>query len=90
MSVGVAQKEDVVVEDNGIELTDIPESDEDEELVEVCPVCGSPDIYYEAGGIEGLYHCKYCGYIGGFVIDANLKMMQLIRDEYERKLRVSE
>ncbi|WMW22397.1 hypothetical protein RE476_00850 [Methanolobus mangrovi] len=80
------------MEDSDVERTDIQESNEgeDEELIEVCPVCGSPDLYYETGGIEGLYHCKYCGYIGGFVIDANKKMMGLIRDEYERKLRISE
>ncbi|SFM16562.1 hypothetical protein [Methanolobus profundi] len=78
------------MEENDTEQNDIQGSEEDEELIEVCPVCGSPDLYYEAGGTEGLYHCKYCGYIGGFVIDANRKMMQLIRDEYESKLRVSE
>jgi uncharacterized Zn finger protein len=81
--------EDIVVEENDDELTVFQEAD-DEEMVEVCPVCGSLDLYYEAGGTEGLYHCKYCGYIGGFVIDANKKMIQLIRDEYENKLRVSE
>ncbi|MEZ5333765.1 MAG: hypothetical protein R2741_00230 [Methanolobus sp.] len=78
------------MEENDTEEIDIQESEEDEELTEVCPVCGSPDLYFEAGGTEGLYHCKYCGYIGGFVIDANRKMMQLIRDEYENKLRASE
>ena len=78
------------MEENDTEEMDIQESEEDEKLTEVCPVCGSPDLYYEAGGTEGLYHCKYCGYIGGFVIDANQKMMQLIRDEYENKLRASE
>lgn len=77
------------MEENDDELTVFQEAD-DEEMVEVCPVCGSPDLYYEAGGTEGLFHCKYCGYIGGFVIDANKKMIQLIRDEYENKLRVSE
>ncbi|WP_407355869.1 hypothetical protein [Methanolobus sp. WCC5] len=71
-------------------VIDEPDEDETEELIEVCPVCGSPDLYYEAGGIEGLYHCKDCGYIGAFVIEANRKMRQLIRDEYERNLRVSE
>lgn len=80
------------MEDNDVEKAVIQGSNEgeDEELIEVCPTCGSPDLYYETGGIEGLYHCKYCGYIGGFVIDANREMMQLIRDEYESKLRLSE
>ncbi len=78
------------MEDNDVEAVNDPDLDEDEELTEVCPVCGSSDLYYEAGGTEGLYHCKYCGYIGAFVIDANQKMMKLIRDEYESKERVSE
>lgn len=80
------------MEDHDIETIDIKDSDqsEEEELIEVCPVCGSSDLYYETGGIKGLYHCKYCGYIGGFVIDANKKMVTLIRDEYDRKLRISE
>ncbi len=56
---------------------------EGEETIQVCPVCGSTDLYYEAGGVEGLYHCKYCGYIGSFVVDANEEMARLIRKEYE-------
>lgn|GEM_PF-522472 len=94
--VRVDTKGDFVVEDDDIETIDIEgseegeEKEEEEELIEVCPVCGSPDLYYETGGIEGLYHCKYCAYIGGFVIDANKKMITLIREEYERKLRISE
>ena len=56
---------------------------EGEETIQVCPVCGSKDLYYEAGGVEGLYHCKYCGYIGSFVVDANKEMARLIRMEYE-------
>ncbi len=80
----------VILEDDDIKKDIQGLDEEDEELTEVCPVCGSPDLYYEAGGTEGLYHCKYCGYIGAFVIDANQKMMKLIRDEYESKERVSE
>ncbi|WP_246275888.1 hypothetical protein [Methanolobus zinderi] len=53
------------------------------ETMQVCPVCGSTDLYYEAGGVEGLYHCKYCGYIGSFVVDANEEMAKLIRKEYD-------
>ncbi len=53
-----------------------------EVLIEVCPTCGSPELYFEAGGVEGLYHCKHCGYIGAFVIDANEEMMELIQKEY--------
>ncbi len=90
MSRGESKGDAIVEGNNDIELMDVQETDEDEDMIEVCPVCGSPELYYEAGGIEGLYHCKYCGYIGAFVIDANLKMMKLIRDEYESKARVSE
>ncbi|MBN2110420.1 MAG: hypothetical protein JW705_04945 [Methanosarcinaceae archaeon] len=62
-------------------------NDGPEETMKVCPVCGSDDLYYEAGGVEGLYHCKYCGYIGSFVIDANKEMAKLIRKEYDSKVR---
>ena len=60
-------------------------SDEnEEELIEVCPVCGSSELYYEAGGYAGtIYHCKKCNYIGAFVIEANEEMVELIRKEYE-------
>ncbi|MDW7733435.1 MAG: hypothetical protein SCH66_13540 [Methanolobus sp.] len=61
-----------------------------EGTMQVCPVCGSADLYYEAGGVEGLYHCKYCGYIGSFVVDANEEMARLIRKEYENKARNTE
>ena len=66
------------------------EDDDSEETTQVCPVCGSVDLYYEAGGVEGLYHCKYCGYIGSFVVDANEEMARLIRKEYDRKARNTE
>ncbi|OPY21867.1 MAG: hypothetical protein A4E24_00344 [Methanomethylovorans sp. PtaU1.Bin093] len=62
----------------------------EEELIEVCPICGDPELYYEAGGVEGLYHCKHCGYIGAFVIDANKEMMDLIRKEYNTSVRDAE
>lgn len=70
--------------DDEIETEDFAEDTETgEKLLEVCPVCGSQDLYYEAGGVEGMYHCKHCGYIGAFVIDANKEMMELIQKEYE-------
>ncbi|MGB3906852.1 MAG: transposase [Methanomethylovorans sp.] len=62
----------------------------EEELIEVCPICGCAELYYEAGGIEGLYHCKHCGYIGAFVIDANKEMMELIQKEYDASARDAE
>ncbi|TGC10744.1 hypothetical protein CUN85_03590 [Methanolobus halotolerans] len=63
------------------------ENNDPERTRQVCPVCGSTDLYYEAGGVEGLYHCKYCGYIGSFVVDANEAMARLIRKEYDSKAR---
>lgn len=62
----------------------------EEKLIEVCPICGSPELYFEAGGVEGLYHCKHCGYIGAFVIDANKEMMDLIQKEYNASVRDAE
>lgn len=57
-----------------------------EKLIEVCPACGSADIYYEVGGYAGtVYHCKECGYIGAFVIEANVEMIEKIREKYERE-----
>ncbi|MGD0056723.1 MAG: TFIIB-type zinc ribbon-containing protein [Methanomassiliicoccales archaeon] len=39
----------------------------------VCPECGSPDLYYEAGLLTGYkYHCKRCDYIGAFVIEKDM------------------
>lgn len=55
-----------------------------EKLIEICPVCGSSDIYYKSGGVEGLYHCKKCKYIGSFVINANYEMIQVIQKEYKK------
>jgi uncharacterized Zn finger protein len=73
-------------ENEDVDLLDI-EDDDLEETVQVCPVCGSIDLYYEAGGVEGMYHCKHCGYIGSFIIEANEEMARLIRKEYENKER---
>lgn len=54
-------------------------------MIEVCPVCGSSDIYYEVGGYTGaVYHCKECGYVGAFVIEANEEMIEKIKERYKR------
>ncbi|MGC8565744.1 MAG: hypothetical protein ACP5R0_05140 [Thermoplasmata archaeon] len=38
--------------------------------IQVCPVCGSTNIYYEAGMITGeKYRCNDCGYVGSFIIE---------------------
>jgi len=59
--------------------------DRKEHMIEVCPVCGSSDIYYEAGGYTGkVYHCKRCGYIGALVVEADSAMIEAIRSEYEK------
>mgnify|MGYP000927217558 FL=1 len=61
-----------------------------EKFIEVCPVCGNADLYYEAGGYGGaVYHCKECGYVGAFVIEANEEMIEEIREKYRRE-KVSE
>lgn len=40
--------------------------------VQVCPKCGSSQLYYEAGMVTGQkYHCKRCGYIGSLIIEAD-------------------
>lgn len=62
------------------------EHKEKKEMVEVCPVCGSSELYYEAGGSVGkVYHCKDCNYIGALVIEADEEMIEAIKEEYERE-----
>lgn len=78
--------EDEFRENDDVDFPDI-EDDDSEETIQVCPVCGSMELYYEAGGVEGLYHCKNCGYIGSFIVEANEEMARLIREEYDNKER---
>jgi len=48
-----------------------------EKTTKVCPICGSAKLYYEVGGKIGfVYHCKNCGYIGSFIIEANEEMVK--------------
>ncbi|WP_240664354.1 hypothetical protein [Methanosarcina sp. MSH10X1] len=43
-------------------------------------------MYYEVGGYAGaVYHCKECGYIGAFIIEANEEMIEKIREKYRRE-----
>ncbi len=57
-----------------------------EKLIEVCPVCGNSDLYYEVGGYAGaVYHCKDCGYMGAFVVEGNEEMVEKIRENYKRE-----
>ncbi len=54
--------------------------------LEVCPVCGSSDLYYEAGGYIGkIYHCKNCDYVGALIVEADEEMAKTIREEHEMK-----
>jgi hypothetical protein len=57
-----------------------------EKVLEICPVCGSADLYYEAGGYTGkLYRCKRCDYMGALIVEADEEMARAIREEYEQK-----
>ncbi|HOW14430.1 hypothetical protein [Methanosarcina sp.] len=43
-------------------------------------------MYYEVGGYAGaVYHCKECGYVGAFVIEANEEMIEKIKEKYTRE-----
>lgn len=55
-------------------------------IQEVCPVCGSSELYLEAGGYTGkIYHCKNCDYIGALLVEADGEMARAIREDYEQK-----
>ncbi len=42
--------------------------------VKKCPMCGSTDLYLEAGGVTGyIYHCNNCEYIGAFVVEEDIE-----------------
>jgi len=57
-----------------------------EKVLGICPVCGSADLYYEAGGYTGkLYRCKRCDYMGALIVEADEEMARAIREEYEQK-----
>jgi predicted RNA-binding Zn-ribbon protein involved in translation (DUF1610 family) len=56
------------------------------EMVEVCPVCGSSELYYETGGYVGkVYHCKDCNYVGALVVEADDEMIKAIKEEFKRE-----
>ena len=57
-----------------------------EKMLEVCPICGSTDLYYEAGGYTGkIYHCKNCEYVGALIVEADEEMVKAIKDDYENR-----
>jgi hypothetical protein len=59
-----------------------------EKILEVCPVCGSSDLYLEAGGYTGkLYRCKRCDYMGALIVEADEEMARAIREDYEKNKR---
>jgi rubredoxin len=54
--------------------------------IQVCPMCGSPRLYYEAGMVTGQkYHCKRCGYIGSLVIETDEEDIEDWEKEWEEK-----
>jgi transposase-like protein len=56
-----------------------------EKILEVCPVCGSGDLYLEAGGYTGKnYRCKRCDYMGAFIVEADEEMAKAIKEDYEK------
>jgi hypothetical protein len=56
-----------------------------EKVLEVCPVCGSADLYYEAGGYTGkIYRCKNCDYMGALIVEADGEMAKAIREDYDQ------
>jgi hypothetical protein len=57
-----------------------------EKHFEICPVCGSAELYYEMGGYIGkLYRCKVCDYVGPLVLEADEEMAKAIREDYEKR-----
>jgi hypothetical protein len=32
-----------------------------------------------------VYHCKECGYVGAFIIEANEEMIEKIKEKYRRE-----
>ncbi len=57
-----------------------------ENIREVCPVCGSSELYLEAGGYTGkLYRCKSCDYMGALIVEADEEMARAIREDYRQK-----
>jgi predicted RNA-binding Zn-ribbon protein involved in translation (DUF1610 family) len=56
-----------------------------EKVLEVCPVCGSSELYLEAGGYTGkVYHCKNCDYMGALIVEADEEMARAIREDYKQ------
>ena len=66
----------------------IPEvNDLEDDMYLCCPNCGYTELYYETGMKLGpIYHCKRCGYIGTFVIEANQEMRETIEKGMTKKM----
>ncbi len=57
-----------------------------DKIREICPVCGSSELYLEAGGYTGkLYHCKSCDYLGALIVEADEEMARAIREDYKKE-----
>jgi predicted RNA-binding Zn-ribbon protein involved in translation (DUF1610 family) len=66
----------------------IPEvNNQEDDMYLCCPNCGYTGLYYETGMKLGpIYHCKRCGYIGTFVIEANQEMRKTIENGLTTKI----
>jgi hypothetical protein len=54
--------------------------------LQICPVCGSAELYYEMGGYIGkVYHCKVCDYVGPLVLEADEETAQAIKEDYRKR-----
>jgi len=50
--------------------------------IQICPQCGSTEIYYEAGMVTGQkYHCNRCGYIGSLIMERDLDDLEEIEED---------
>jgi RNA polymerase subunit RPABC4/transcription elongation factor Spt4 len=57
-----------------------------EKIREVCPVCGSSELYLEAGGYTGKqYRCKSCDYLGALIVEVDEEMARAIREDYKKE-----
>ena len=58
----------------------------EEHTLEVCPVCGRSELYFEVGGYIGkIYHCKHCGYIGPVVLLVSQETGESLQKRYDQE-----
>jgi hypothetical protein len=62
----------------------VPEGDDEDDQVTVCPQCLSPRVSYETGHFPGQkYRCKSCGNVTSFIIEASPEEIEEIAQERE-------